>query len=121
MKDGAAAESRALKFLEEQGLVLVARNYRCRMGEIDLIMQDGNMLVFVEVRQRSSRDFGGAAGSITPSKQNKILSAAKHYLSRLDFTPECRFDAVLFDEEAGKAEWIRAAFTEQDGRSIRFR
>jgi putative endonuclease len=120
MKGGAEAESRALSFLEGQGLELLERNYRCRMGEIDLIMKAGETLVFVEVRERSNRNFGGAGGSITPYKQDRILRAARYYLGRLEFTPECRFDAVLYDE-TGKAEWIKGAFTEQDGRAARFR
>ncbi len=117
---GGEAESRALSFLESRGLELVERNYRCRMGEIDLIMKEGDALVFVEVRERSRGDFGGAGGSITPSKQNRILRAARHYLSRLECLPACRFDAVLFDE-TGKADWVKSAFVEQDGRSARFR
>jgi len=120
MKRGMGAESAALSFLEGQGLELLERNYRCRMGEIDLVMKEGNTLVFVEVRQRSSPDFGGASGSITPAKQKRILSAAKHYLMRHDPMPDCRFDAVLYGED-GKAEWIRNAFLEQDGRAARFR
>jgi putative endonuclease len=63
---GQAAESRAEAFLKTQGLTLVARNWRCRFGEIDLVMQDGSTLVFVEVRLRSRSDFGGAAASVTP-------------------------------------------------------
>lgn len=81
---------------------------------------EGDTLVFVEVRARSGRDRGGAAESITISKQRRIASAAKYYLSRLKKIPECRFDAVLF-EEKGKPEWIRGAFLEPDGRSSRFR
>lgn len=114
------AESAALSFLEGRGLQLLERNYRCRVGEIDLVMKDGNTVVFVEVRQRSNPDFGGASGSITPAKQKRILNAAKHYMMRHDPMPDCRFDAVLYGEN-GKAEWIRNAFLEQDGRAARFR
>ena len=99
---------------------LLARNFRCRTGEIDLVMAEGDTLVFVEVRARADRNHGGAAESITLSKQKRIARAAKYYLSKLKEIPECRFDAVLF-EEKGKPEWIRGAFPEPDGRSSRFR
>ncbi len=120
MKRGGDAESAALSFLEERGLRLVERNYRCRMGEIDLIMREKDTLVFVEVRKRSSRDFGGAAASITDAKQKKLIHAARHYLSKFGSEPACRFDALLYDE-TGKPEWIKNAFFDQDGRSPRFR
>lgn len=117
---GVDAESAALAFLRKEGLELLERNYRCRMGEIDLVMKEDETLVFVEVRQRSNMDFGGARESITTGKKERILKAARHYLSRFDFIPECRFDAVLLDGEGGM-EWIRGAFREQDGRARRFR
>ena len=116
---GFDAESAALSFLESHGLELLERNYRCRSGEIDLVMKEDDVLVFVEVRLRSSMDFGGASGSITERKKGRILSAARHYLSRLEFVPDCRFDAVLLDGH-GSIEWIRGAFRE-DGRTHRFR
>ncbi|MGO4155618.1 YraN family protein [Cupriavidus sp. YAF13] len=109
---GARAESRALDYLERQGLALVVRNYRCKGGEIDLIMRaaDGT-LVFVEVRQRASRAFGGAAASVTPAKQRRILLAAAHYLAAQagqGLEPRCRLDVVAL--EPGRLEWIRDAF-----------
>jgi len=106
---GALAESRALDYLRRQGLAPVARNYRCKGGEIDLVMRaaDGT-LVFVEVRQRSGRGFGGAAGSVTPAKQRRVLRAAMHYLATLDREPPCRFDVVAL--EAGRLEWLPDAF-----------
>ena len=98
----------AERFLEGKGLVIVARNYRCRLGEIDLIAQDCGTLVFVEVRLRASARFGGALASITASKQRKLVAAAGLYLSRLRRTPPCRFDAVLLDSlEAPRIEWLR--------------
>jgi putative endonuclease len=105
---GAAAESRAEAHLVAHGLILVARNWRCRMGEIDLIMKHGATLVFVEVRCRAHGGFGGAAASITGVKQRRIALAARHYLSALGKTPPCRFDAVLIED--GRLEWIRDAF-----------
>lgn len=106
---GQAAESRAVAFLKTQGLKLVARNWRCRFGEIDLVMQDGPTLVFVEVRMRSRNDFGGAAASVTLAKQKKLLAAARQYLSTLKTLPPCRFDVVALSGDAAP-EWIRNAF-----------
>lgn len=87
-------------------------NYRCRFGEIDLVMRDGEALVFVEVRMRSREGFGGAAASIDWRKREKLVRAARHYLSRLPQVPACRFDAVLIDGE-GRPQWIRSAFDAQ--------
>lgn len=106
---GQTAEARAEAFLQTQGLRLVARNWRCRFGEIDLILQDGPTLVFVEVRLRSRSDFGGGAASVTPAKQKKLLAAARQYLSTLKTLPPCRFDVVALSGNA-PPEWIKNAF-----------
>lgn len=106
---GQSAEARAEAFLVARGLTLVARNWRCRFGEIDLIMQDGATRVFVEVRLRSRSDFGGAAASVTPAKQRKLAAAARQYLSTLKILPPCRFDVVALASDAAP-EWIRNAF-----------
>lgn len=103
---GDAAEARALAWLQARGLRCLARNYRCRLGEIDLIMQDGDTVVFVEVRQRRSARFGGAAASITPAKQARLTLTAEHYLQTLSSVPPCRFDAVLFDG-AQPPHWVQ--------------
>jgi putative endonuclease len=110
-RDGAQAEDLALRFLLGQGLKLKQRNYTCRLGEIDLILLDGATLVFVEVRMRSSRSFGGAAESITARKRIRLIRAARHYLSRQSATPPCRFDAVLI-EHNGPLEWVKDALGE---------
>lgn len=113
---GEAAEARALRHLQQQGLRLVERNYRVaagpsrRAGEIDLIMRapDGT-LVFVEVRSRASRDQGGAAASIGAAKRARIVYAAQRYLQRFcGHCPPCRFDVVAIDGEA--LQWLSAAF-----------
>ena len=109
---GKLAEALAADYLQARGLRLIGRNYRCRLGEIDLILADGPVLVFVEVRLRRNSDFGGAAASITAAKRQRILRAARHYLSG---KPECacRFDAVLLDAlAADRVEWIKDAFGE---------
>ena len=79
---GNAGEDEALAHLQQHGLVLVERNFRCKGGEIDLIMRDGKGLVFVEVRQRAGRGFGGAAASVTPAKRRRLINAAQYYLLR---------------------------------------
>ncbi len=105
---GGAAEDAAARFLERHGLEIVARNYRTRLGEIDLVARDGATLVFVEVRMRSSARFGGAAASIDHRKRARIEAAARRFLARLGREPPCRFDVVTV--EAGEAEWLRGAF-----------
>ena len=107
---GQRAEAHAERFLEAQGLKRVARNWRCRFGEIDLIMRDQHTLVFVEVRMRSSAHFGGAAASVTAGKQRKLLAAAKLYLGTLSELPPCRFDVVALTSNGAAPQWIQSAF-----------
>jgi putative endonuclease len=111
---GSEAEIVAARFLQKQGLILVANNYSCRFGEIDLIMRDGKTLVFVEVRLRSNPGFGGAALSITPAKQLKLARTAEHYLQQqgnMNGSIACRFDAVLMQKPSTDGiEWISNAF-----------
>ena len=114
-KTGDDAERIAERFLTGQGIKLVARNYRCRHGEIDLIMQDRESLVFVEVRLRKplrgTVDFGGALASITASKQAKIIATAQHYLAGMKHLPPCRFDVVLLNGlDVTNVEWLKSAF-----------
>jgi putative endonuclease len=108
---GDAAEDSALVYLQAAGLKLIQRNYRTPGrggGEIDLIMRDTDgTLVFVEVRQRAGALFGGAAASISTTKRNRIIFAAKYYLMRLTRTPACRFDVVLVENNL---TWLKAAF-----------
>jgi putative endonuclease len=105
---GGEAEGDAARYLERQGLSIVTRNYRTRFGEIDLVAMEGEVLVFVEVRMRSSGRFGGAAGSITGAKQARLIAAAGHFLKRFRHPPRCRFDVVILQE--GPPQWLRAAF-----------
>jgi putative endonuclease len=102
---GEAGEDAALRYLLKQGLQLVKRNFRCKGGEIDLIMREREGLVFVEVRQRADRNFGGAAASITPAKQRRLVVAAQLYLQRYRQPPPCRFDVVAIDGK--ELEWLR--------------
>jgi putative endonuclease len=110
MNSGLRAEQWATQHLQQQGLKLVAQNYRCRFGEIDIIMQDKDVLVFIEVRLRKNADFGGAAASIDQRKQQRIIHTAQHYLGSLKHIPPCRFDAVLIHSQTQAMEWLKNAF-----------
>ncbi|HKJ09325.1 MAG TPA: YraN family protein [Gammaproteobacteria bacterium] len=108
---GRRAETAACRYLQRRGLRLLARNYRCRVGEIDLIMGDGDSLVFVEVRYRRSVRFGGAAESIDRRKQARIIACASHYLQQhpgLAARP-ARFDVVAIAAD-DQVSWIPDAF-----------
>lgn len=109
---GQHAENLAALFLQQQGLKLVSRNYRCRFGEIDLIARDGKTLVFVEVRMRASDRFGGAAASITAGKRRKLLRTARYYLAGATRPPACRFDALLVNGADHSVQWLKNAFGE---------
>jgi len=110
LQQGLAAEKVAATFLQQQGLTLVAKNFSCKYGEIDLIMRDANSLVFVEVRLRRNADFGGAAMSINPSKQGKLARSAEYYL-QLHGDCACRFDVILMrSADINTVEWIQNAF-----------
>lgn len=93
---GQESERLAEQFLQSQGLTLVERNYRCKAGEIDLIMRDDEHLVFVEVRFRKSGRFGSASETIDSRKQQKVIRAAEHYLQARwrGSLPACRFDVI---------------------------
>ena len=109
---GDAAEDRALRYLQTQGLQLVQRNYRTPGrggGEIDLVMQasDGT-LIFIEVRQRALASHGGALASVSASKQRRIVFAARYFLLKYRCMPPCRFDVVALDSDA--LHWYKAAF-----------
>lgn len=110
-KRGAAAEDLAAAYLGARGVRILARNYRLKGGEIDLVGELGGTLLFVEVRLRSRSDFGGAAASVTRSKQRRLMLAAHHYLQRHGERP-CRFDCVLMDRlDPARIEWLRDAFS----------
>ena len=105
--EGQLGEDDALAYLTKQGLTLVERNFRCKGGEIDLIMQQGKTLVFVEVRKRADQRHGGAAASVTHAKQRRLIVAAQIYLQRYKAPPPCRFDVVAIDGNA--LDWLQNA------------
>jgi putative endonuclease len=114
LQSGAAAESLAAEYLQARGLEVLARNLRCKGGELDLVCLDGGVLAVVEVRQRGRTDFGGAAGSVTRRKQRKLIRAARYFLQR---QPAWRAHAMRFDVLAlegipgeHRIVWIKDAF-----------
>jgi putative endonuclease len=110
LRKGDLAERQAQRYLQQQGLQPLSSNFRCKQGELDLVMRDGEALVIVEVRYRKSEQFGGALASITRQKQARIVAATQHYviinhLSRLPI----RFDVVAISGD-GHINWIKNAF-----------
>jgi putative endonuclease len=107
---GREAEALAERLLTGAGLSIIARNFRCRHGEIDLIAREDDTFVFCEVRLRSSNAFGGAAASITGRKQARIAAAARYFLTARPEAP-CRFDVLLLQTlDVTRIQWIRNAF-----------
>jgi len=112
---GKLAEELAAAYLAARGVVLLARNVRCRAGELDLVCRDGGCLVVVEVRQRSRRDFGGALASVTQRKQRRIIRATRFMLLT---RPEWRQRALRFDvigvqgalDREAEFAWVKDAF-----------
>jgi len=111
MNAGERAEQIAALYLQRKGLALIESRYRCRLGEIDLVLRDRGTIVFAEVRLRHSKTFGGAAYSVDRRKQSRIIAAARHYLAGKPECP-CRFDVVLLERlDPPRIEWIRDAFS----------
>ncbi|RMD78060.1 MAG: YraN family protein [Gammaproteobacteria bacterium] len=111
---GRRMEEEALRHLLARGLSLLARNWRCRAGEVDLVLQEGEAVVFVEVRYRSGSAFGGGAASVDPLKRRRLRAAALHYLQRRAPGAPARFDVVELrgDPARPQIRWIRDAFRE---------
>ena len=114
---GFAAEQEACEFLKAHGLMFIAQNYQCKMGEIDLIMKDKDALVFVEVRKRSQADFGSGAETITRHKQRCIIKTALFYLLETQQYDACpmRIDVIdiCLRENNNHVEWLKNAILEK--------
>ncbi|MEZ5573657.1 MAG: YraN family protein [Halioglobus sp.] len=114
---GADYEDRAALMLEDHGLRLLERNFSGKTGEIDIIAQEGTLLVFVEVRARTNRYFNSAAGSVDRRKQQRLVRTAQLFLQRRPQWADmpCRFDVIAFEppqsRDAPQVHWIRGAFT----------
>jgi len=109
---GREAEARAVQLLQQAGFTVLARNYRCRMGELDIVAQRSQLLVIAEVRLRSRVQFGGAAASITAAKRARIVRATRYLLRCQPALAKLavRFDALLLHTPDGPIEWIEGAF-----------
>ena len=107
---GALAENSAAAFLESQGFTILARNFLRRIGELDIVARDGDLLVVAEVRTRASEKFGGAAASVGFNKQRRIASTTSLFLQRHPNLQHCRvrFDVIVIRD--GRVEWIKHAF-----------
>ncbi len=112
LSKGYEAEKIALNFLKKQGLSLKTNNFRCNLGEVDLIMLDGLYLVFIEVKMRASNAFGGALSSVTLSKQNKIKKTASLYLLQNNYYDKypVRFDVISIQGNPPEINWLKNAF-----------
>lgn len=115
---GRHAEKIARNYLEKEGLIFIAENYRCRWGEIDLIMRDKTTMVFVEVRYRASNRYGSSAESVTYTKQRKLIISAEHFLASHPVAQQypCRFDVMALCQDPKNAatlhiDWIKHAFS----------
>ena len=109
---GKVAEDLACEYLKDNNLCYVTSNYYCRLGEIDLIMKDGDVMVFIEVRYRCNSDYGDPLVTVTKSKQQKRVKTASHYLQKNNLLNRvsCRFDVITITEEVMKINWIKNAF-----------
>jgi putative endonuclease len=112
---GAAAEQLAAQYLQVRGIKILARNLRCKAGELDLVCLDDGVLAIVEVRQRGSPEYGGALGSVTRAKQRKIIRAAQYFLGREKHwrNSPTRFDVLAIEglpDGAHRIEWLKDAF-----------
>jgi putative endonuclease len=109
---GRRAEADGVRWLESRGFQVLSRNFRTKAGELDLVGLDGDTLAFVEIKARSTRDFGPASGAVPPLKQRRIARAAALYLARHPYAGPCRFDVLAMDagESGWSYNWIRNAF-----------
>lgn len=111
IESGNNAEAATALHLQRMGMRITDRNYRCKLGEIDIVGFDGEVLVFVEVRQRRRGDYGNGLDSVTRTKQQKIIRAARYYLMERKFFDNhpCRFDIVSVNS-SDELSWIKDAF-----------
>ena len=109
VQKGQHYEDLALSYLIDQGLELVARNYRCKWGELDLLMQERGALIVIEVRYRKNSYYGSALESVTTNKQGRIVAATKHYIMTYKINQPIRFDVLAISGDI-KIDWIKNAF-----------
>lgn len=114
-EQGDFSEQKAQQFLIENGLILVTKNFRCKLGEIDLIMNDESTLVFIEVKYRKSSQFGLPCEAVSATKQKKLVNTANYYLQQQGinaYNTDCRFDVVGLAGpiESSNITWLKNAF-----------
>lgn len=109
IQKGQQYEDLALAYLRKQGLKLIARNYKCRWGELDLLMLEQSTLVIVEVRYRKNARYGSAGESVTANKQARIVAATKHYIMNHKINQPMRFDVLDITGDI-QLDWIKNAF-----------
>lgn len=107
---GKQAEQQALTYLQQQGLILLERNFRCKVGELDLIMQQDVVVAFIEVKYRHTAEYGGALMSLSARQQQRIIKAASYYLMRYAPHAQARFDVIAIDGDSD-LQWLPNAFT----------
>jgi len=111
---GNAVENKTVDYLEQRNVTILQRNYLCKMGEIDIIAQDQQDLIFIEVRYRKNDYYGGALASVNLKKQKRLIRAASHYMQKTRITNRtaCRFDVIAISGNLDQLEfnWIKAAF-----------
>lgn len=111
---GTAYEDLAVAYLQQQNLHILQRNFRCKLGEIDVIAKDKDALIFAEVRYRKNSAYGGAAASVTTTKQRKIIRTAQFFLQSKTWAQQinCRFDVIAITQstQSPTIEWIKDAF-----------
>jgi putative endonuclease len=108
IETGRKAEDLAAAFLQAKGMTIIEKNFRAKVGESDIVAKDRDEIIFVEVRARASRDFGGAAASVGGAKRRKLIRAANLWIQARKWDGACRFDVVAL--EGGKLEHLPAAF-----------
>ena len=118
--NGRKAEQQAENYLLQKGLKTIAKNFYCSAGEIDLIMQEEKELIFIEVRSRKNKNFGSAAETVDKRKQKKIITSAKVFLHKNEWSAlmNCRFDIIEVQIDDGKIHWIKDAFTLENKFSV---
>jgi len=109
---GAAIEQIAAQWLRQQGLTLVTQNHHVKGGELDLVMRDGDILVFVEVKHRTTTRYGHPLETVTHQKQQRLVRAARLYIARGGLSSPCRFDILAITGKSPDLEfhWVKAAF-----------
>lgn len=107
---GREGEAKAAEYLRKKRYEVIGANYRCRFGELDLIVKKGDLVIFVEVKLRKNDRFGAASDAVTPAKREKLRKAALSWLAATECTAPARFDVIEIYTETGRINHIENAF-----------